>query len=892
MIRTMDLSGQWYMVLPTGETATISLPGTLDENNIGHADVLEGDERTGAGGELRSSGEILTRLTRNHTYEGPAYFSRMFETDAETLANRRLFLDVERSRMLTMKCNGVPVPAHVKGTVSTPYAFELTELVKPGENDVTLCCDNSYPGWPHDAIVYSSAATDETQTNWNGLLGRLQLRLERADFISALRVYPDGDKLNVVIELDCAKGFSGSIVISGEALEQSAEINVNVQAGRHEVRADGLKLREDVVHWDEGVGALYTLTARGEGLDEYSVRFGVRAFGDMDGRLAINGRPFFLRGEANCCEFPETGHMPMTVAEWKQVLSTYSSYGVNCMRFHSHCPPDAAFAAADELGMMMQPELSHWNPNTAFEDEESWNYYRLELEMILRAYANHPSFVMLTLGNELKCGGKGYRCMADLINMAREFDHTRMYAEGSNAFYGARGPHPASDFYTSSNYMDEMIRCTSMNMRGVTNNRRPDTRVNFTEAIDHLRGEYVKPVFGFEVGQYEVLPDFSEIDEFNGVTRADNYDHMRRHMIESGFESDWAKRVQATGEMSLIGYRAEVEAVMRTPGMSGLSLLGIQDFPGQGTALVGMLDSHLKPKQKFGTPERFHAFFTDALPLAFMDSYTYTTAQTLHVGIKMANYSRADISGCMTLELKDGNETIARREKKLRIYPAGELTEAGAVEFPLADIKAPARLDLELSIAGRRNKYPIWVYADAQPTAPDGITVTASVDEAIESLMRGGRVLLTPPSDEAHFPQSVKAQFTPDFWSVGTFGSQSGFMGCMIEEGHPALNGFPTEEHSNWQWWYMCRGRAMLLPKGMKSIVTGLDCAVRMRNMGMLTELKVGEGRLMLSSLGLSENQAQPEVRALMQSILGYMATDAFNPEQSVDAGWLKTIVK
>lgn len=173
MIRTMDLSGQWYMVLPTGETATVSLPGTLDENNIGHADVLEGDERTGADGELRSSGEILTRLTRNHTYEGPAYFSRMFETDAETLANRRLFLDVERSRMLTMKCNGVPVPAHVKGTVSTPYAFELTGLVKPGENDVTLCCDNSYPGWPHDAIVYSSAATDETQTNWNGLLGRL-----------------------------------------------------------------------------------------------------------------------------------------------------------------------------------------------------------------------------------------------------------------------------------------------------------------------------------------------------------------------------------------------------------------------------------------------------------------------------------------------------------------------------------------------------------------------------------------------------------------------------------------------------------------------------------------------------------------------------------------------
>ena len=279
--------------------------------------MLEGDERTGAG-ELRSSGEILTRLTRNHMYEGPAYFSRMFETDAETLANRRLFLDVERSRMLTMKCNGVPVPAHVKGTVSTPYAFELTGLVKPGENDVTLCCDNSYPGWPHDAIVYSSAATDETQTNWNGLLGRLQLRLERADFISALRVYPDGDKLNVVIELDCTKGFYGSIVISGDALEQSAEINVNVQAGRHEVRADGLNCARTWFTGTRGGRAVHADRAR-RGLDEYSVRFGVRV--RRHGRaVGDKRRPFSCAARPTAAKSLETGHMPMTVAEWKQVL--------------------------------------------------------------------------------------------------------------------------------------------------------------------------------------------------------------------------------------------------------------------------------------------------------------------------------------------------------------------------------------------------------------------------------------------------------------------------------------------------------------------------------------------------------------------------------------------
>ena len=96
-----------------------------------------------------------------------------------------------------------------------------------------------------------------------------------------------------------------------------------------------------------------------------TVRFGVRDFRAEGGVLTLNGRRIFLRSEANCAVFPEEGHPPMTVERWREVLAVYRSYGVNCMRFHSHIPPEAAFAAADEMGMLMQPELSHWNPETA-----------------------------------------------------------------------------------------------------------------------------------------------------------------------------------------------------------------------------------------------------------------------------------------------------------------------------------------------------------------------------------------------------------------------------------------------------------------------------------------------------------------------------------------------
>ena len=236
---------------------------------------------------------------------------------------------------------------------------------------------------------------------------------------------------------------------------------IALEPGEHLFQLEELPLAAGVRRWDEYEGNLYQLIAALSGSDEKTVRFGVRTFGAKEGRLALNSRAFFLRGEANCAEFPEEGHPPMTVDAWRKVLEMYKSYGVNVMRFHSHCPPEAAFAAADELGMMMQPELSHWNPHTAFLDQESLDYYTAELRQILRCLANHPSFVMLTFGNELWTDEEGIRCIHSLLDMARAQDSTRLYAWGSNVFYGTKGCDRESDFYTSTQYFTHMIRGTS-----------------------------------------------------------------------------------------------------------------------------------------------------------------------------------------------------------------------------------------------------------------------------------------------------------------------------------------------------------------------------------------------------------------------------------------------
>jgi len=887
------LSGAWDVFLADGTKAKAVLPGTLDENRIGHRD--ENREQWHPEVRLeqapRRDSAILTRLTRNYSYEGPAAFSRKFTIKSPP--EKRVFLEVERSRKLFCKINDGEVEPYIPGTVSTPYIFEITDCIQRGENRCELCCDNSYPGWPRKAIVFSSAATDETQTNWNGLLGFLRLRSENINFIESVHVYPAKSGADVAVQIDCGREYSGTITVKSSAFEQPHKKSVTLSAGRHIVHFTALPSSTDMRYWDEEEGNMYPLSVRGDSLEEKTVEFGLRVFGSENGRLALNGRPVFLRSESNCCVFPENGHMPMTTEEWEAVLCVYRSYGVNCMRFHSHCPPEAAFIAADRMGMLMQPELSHWNATNAFEDDESFAYYTLELLRILQTYGGHPSFVMLTFGNELHAGELGHRRMEELLRKAKEMDATRLYANASNPHYGNLGPDAASDFYTSSNSGPDMIRGTSANMTGYINQSYPSAMRDYSKEMTKLRKEFTKPVFSFEVGQYEVLPDFDELSAYQGVTRPDNIIAVRDKAAERGMLEYWKKLVEATGELSWLAYREEVEAVLRTPELSGISLLGLQDFPGQGTALVGMLNAHLRPKPyPFAQPERFHPFFTDAVVLILLPRYTYTAGEPICAEVKLANYSKKDVTADCTVSLIDGSRQAGHIQLPERLCSRGVLTGLGEFSLSTQGFTEAKQLTVTAEIAGLTASYDVWVYpAELQPY-PAEVLITRSVRAAAEALEKGETVFLDPPADREHFPNSIKAQFTTDFWSVGTFPDQDGFMGCFVDPQHPVFQGFPTKFHSQWQWWPMCRGRAVVLPEDLEPIVTAIDCYAFMRKMGMLFGIRAGKGRLMLSSMGLLDHMQYPEVRALLDSILTYMASVQFEPSRYLSFEILETLVR
>ena len=165
-------------------------------------------------------------------------------------------------------------------------------------------------------------------------------------------------------------------------------------------------------------------------------------------------------------------------------------------------------------------------------------------------------------------------------------------------------------------------------------------------------------------------------------------------------------------------------------------------------------------------------------------------------------------------------------------------------------------------------------------------------DEALAVLEAGGTVYLSRDSTKEALPHAIQAQFSPDFWSVGTFPKQEGGMGQLIDAEHPIFDHFLTEPHTNWQWWPMASQRAMILPRRMKTIITEMDSYAYLRPMAKLIECRCRGGRLLISSMGLQHLMAYPEARALQQGIYRWLAEDAEGQCQEMTAEEVRTLVR
>jgi len=531
------------------------------------------------------------------------------------------------------------------------------------------------------------------------------------------------------------------------------------------------------------------------------------------------------------------------------------------------------------------------------------DYLKREGELIFKHFGNHPSFVMFTLGNEL---GRN-EAMYNLVAGFKKTDPRRLYAQGSNNMHWELSFAEGDDFWvTGKTAFDLPVRGSFFHgdfAKGHIENLPPSTLFDFSKSLASIDA----PVIGHETGQFQVSPDFNEIPKFTGVTRARNYEIFRERFEKANLLDQAGDFVKASGKLAVICYREDIEAALRTPDFAGFQLLDIQDFPGQGTALVGILNAFMEPKGLI-TPEEWRQFCSEVVPLLKMEKYTWTNDEQFSGSIEIAHYGKADFQkvGVSWKLLRSNEETLAKGIFTDTDIASGKVAVIGDITFPLDRIEEAEKLRIEIEIEGTKykNSYDLWVYPkEVDTTIPEGVMVSGRLDsKTIAHLESGGKAIIIPEHDK--LTHCIQGAFQTDFWCYPMFARAAinrgiepapGSLGFICDPASPLFAHFPTEFHSNWQWWHLVKNCKPIIldetPAEYKPMVQTIDNFARNHKLGMIFETKYGKGSALICAIDLLNHQDKPEARQLYYSMMNYVKSDKFAPEEELERAYLKQIL-
>jgi hypothetical protein len=899
---TLSLAGKWRFDLDRADQgmtdkwfdrslrSSIHLPGSLPEQEIGD-DVTLDTKWTGGivdrslftapqFAKYREEGRVKVPfwLQPDKYYAGVAWFQRDVEIPSDW-SGKRIVLSLERPHWETrLWLDGKAIGTN--NSLATPHEYVLGQLA-PGKHTLSIRVDNRIL---IDIGENSHCISDHTQGNWNGIVGQIELRATPLVWIEDAQIYPHVTNRSVTIKVRIgnATGQPGRGAISAGSVRK--EVQWKADGGTAEME---ISLGRDAKLWGEFHPNLHelrlALTSSSGPESTVQLRFGLREISTDGTQFTINGRKTFIRGTLECCIFPKTGHPATDLAEWKRIIRVVKSYGLNLIRFHSYCPPEAAFVVADELGLYLQIETCWANQSTTLGDSkpvDQWVYD--ETDRILKTYGNHPSFLFMPYGNEP--GGKNAGdYLAKYVGHYKVLDPRRLWTSGSG------WPQlPENQFHITP---DPRIQEWGAGLKSRINAEPPQTQTDYRDYI----AKRSVPVISHEIGQWCVYPNFDEIPKYTGYLKPKNFEIFRDFLGEHGMAGLSKQFLLASGKLQSLCYKEDIESALRTPGMAGFELLDLHDFPGQGTALVGVLDPFWDDKG-YMTAKEYGRFCNSTVPLARLSKRVFTSGEKLVAQIEIAHFGESPMKDAVTswkIVVEDG-DVYASGKFAPKDIPIGNGFSLGTVNADLNRVKAPAHCKLIVRVAGRvektesfENDWDVWIYlAEKGETSSSEVLVTSAFDEATRNRLRaGGKVLLTIPTKEIrNFDTSpVKPGFSSIFWNTAWTGRQAPTtLGILCDPKHPALAEFPTEFHSNWQWWYLIHRagalRLDLLPSGLKPIVRIIDDWFTARPLSLVIEGNVGAGKIIICGMDLTRDASDPVSHQLRKSLLDYMASKKFQP--------------
>lgn len=890
---TMDLSGAWMVQLDQNrkgmnhtENLEINLPGTLTEADYG----------------VKTTGSDFGILTPTYKYIGVAWYQREIEIPKEwkdksievflerVLWESKVFIDEKELSM--------------QDALGTAHVHKIGKL-SPGKHKLSIRVDNDMV---HNIGDKGHAYGEYTQSIWNGILGRMELQAKDPTYISSVRTFSilEKDQLKVELEIESADDVKSEISLEINELGQDIRIH------KIEVReklSKGLNKKEIILDlkgklrkWTEFDPTVYMLTTKVETRkhkDQKETEFGYLKISHNGTNLTINDQPVFLRGNLDCVHFPLTGYPSMEVEDWTRIFKIYKDYGLNHVRFHSWCPPEAAFKAANRVGIYMQAEASIWidwwmsedmkikgrpemdtkgHPKGLGKDPKRDAFVIAEMNRVVDFYGNNPSFTMFCIGNEL--GNADFEVMEQWISDLKKKDPRRLYATST-----ARKIMDVDD-YMATHYIPDVGRTRGLNGAG--------TDWDFEEVYSQMD----IPIIAHEIGQWPVYPSWKEIEKYSGVLKARNFEEFKAVAEKNGIVDQDEDFRRASGALNQIMYKYETESFLRTASCAGVQLLSMQDYQGQGEALIGWLDAHWDSKG-ITTPEKFREHFDETVPLLRTKKFIWTNNELFKAKAQLSHYGKSEIKrGEIIMKILNAEGNVLKEETwPVKNILVGSLVDVGIIVMDLKELDKAQQLTVTLQLKGTRfkNEWKIWVYPEELTIrSNEDILITDEMNETTISALNNGSNVLLLAHNLGTEENSTSVDFYPLYWSLTFFpGQGKTSIGLLLKDEHAVFKNFPTSFHSDWQWeTFKKTTKAFVLndlPVTYKPIAQVVDDFHRNNKEGAIFEFKVGKGKLLVCGFDINRED-NPVAKQLKYSISEYMKTDDFAPAHEVDEKYLKEL--
>lgn len=774
------------------------------------------------------------------------------------------------------------------------YKYDITDLVQPGQEAVIVAEVNN--------AVPSRKGLFSSTHRFGGLYRDVELEATPDTRIDFAWVQGDFDRQTAEVHATLAHGDSkcalakpvlrvtvknadgqtagrGSQTVTFDSQEKTAEVTCRVPLAPFQP-------------WSPETPALYhaelVLCDGDQPVHGWTERFGVRKFEVRGDRFFFNNKPFFVLGCGDDFVYPLTLVSPASREEHLRHFRAAREAGFNYVRLHTHCELPEYFEAADEAGLLIQPELPYYSdyPTEAF----AFDPIRDVTELITH-YRRHVSLATYCMGNE---GSLGRPLGMEIYKLIKRVDPDRLVL------------HQDGDFNIAEN---------------------SDFRGGPINVWQPGSVEFDAPFIAHEYLNLSVKQDPRLAPRFSGAMLPPvSIETRDQWLAGAGLDRRWGDACQDASHGLQRHYQKQgLEAARRDPACDGYSFWTIVDVivsQGNTYSAQGFLNAFWEPKPNGFTPAQFGVFNAPTVLLleTEINPRIAVSGERIKADCWISHYGEQPLKQTrLSWTLRAGDRVLDQGVCEGGDVALGEVRSLAWVEFVVPDLPKPAHAVLEVSLAGgtASNQWVFWLFPKRAAQSEKRIAVSKALLPKLASLYSGLVAASEPGAEQADLLVSFlgsadvmpavsagkrvilinrtsgKPNISLGWWAMGEQ------VGTAFAR-HPALGDFPHDGYlSPLAFRILKTGRKLPALPGLRTdemfvVGEGLDSYYLYAG-----EARIGRSRVLLT-FGLDLLSGYPEGTCLLDGLIRYARSDAFDPQGQMDErivtavsgpnGWQQTL--